>query len=913
MKPEMLEALESGATLLTSNRRLSRFIKAQFDEAQRARGRLVWHSPDIVPWTSWIERCWDSLVTRAAEEAGPASGMLLSAVQEQSLWEGIVADYVQSGDRLLQVPATARNAAAAWRLMHVWHLSLPTDKNLLSGDVQVFDDWSKQYAEVCSKQGWLDQARLPDLVESGYETGRLPLPACLYLSGFDELTPQQRRLLATLDKLGCSHSVLEPEVNGTDAIRTRLSDAEAEIAGVAAWVHGLLEQHPGESIGIVVPDLSALKGAITRIFDDVLLPQTVLPDAADKIQRPYNISLGSGLADFPVIHAALLGLELIDGKLSLEKSGALLRTAFIAGAETEMSSRSLLDAKLRNIGELEVSLTTLHSLAKAQSSEATPRPYTSPILAERLEKLITLTKQLKRLKQRPGAWAIQFRLMLTEMGWPGERALSSEEYQAAGAWRDVLIEFSSLDMVLPEISWKNAFEYLRRMTAEAMFQPETEHVPVQILGTLEAANMLFDHLWVMGVHDEAWPPAAHPNPFLPQNLQRDLGLPHSSAARELAFAQHITTRLRASAPDVIFSYPEYEGDRALRPSPLIHDLPEVDSGALAASMAPGYARLIHAASDLEQMEDNQAPALHESGLARGGTGLFKQQAACPFRAFGEYRLGAVTLDEGRIGLSPAERGTLLHRSLELVWDELKSHAQLCEASDDEMTGLISGAVKAAVAEMARSRPGTFTQRFTDLECNRLAHLLVQWLAIEKQRSPFVVLASERQQVVTMGGISVNAKIDRMDELEDGTQAIIDYKTNVPNVKHWFGERPDEPQLPLYCTASGQNVKSVLFAQIRLGDMGFKGLSASGGEVPGIAPFAETDIGKEYGTWGQMLESWQVVLNQLGEDFKQGKAAVDPKQFPKTCSYCDLGPLCRIKELSNIGLLDEEEVNNESEQ
>ena len=603
-------------------------------------------------------------------------------------------------------------------------------------------------------------------------------------------------------------------------------------------------------------------------------------------------------------------MELTEGKLSLEKIGSLLRTAFIAGADSEMANRSLLDAKLRHIGELEVPLSTLLSFAKSQNTDATPRLYACPILAERIEKLLPLLAQLKHLKQRPSAWAVQFKLILNELGWPGERALSSEEYQAAGAWRDVLTAFSSLDVVLSDIGCKNAFEYLRRMTAEAMFQPETEQVPVQILGALEAANMMFDHLWVLGVHDEVWPSAAHPNPFLPLNLQRDLGLPHSSAARELAFAQHITTRMQASAPNVLFSYPEREGDRALRPSPLIQDLPEVDGATLVNVSAPSYARLIHAASNLEQIEDNQAPPLQENGLTRGGTGLFKQQAACPFRAYGEYRLGAATIEEGRMGLSPAERGTLLHRSLELAWDELKSHAQLCAASNEAMTAFISQAVKAAVGEMARNRPATFTRRFTELECHRLAHLLAQWLAIEKQRSPFVVLASERQQAVTMGGISVNAKIDRIDELEDGTQVVIDYKTNLPNVKHWFGERPEEPQLPLYCAASGQNVKAVSFAQIRLGDMGFKGLSAGGVDIPGIAPFAETDFSQKFGTWEQMVASWQAVLNQLGEDFRQGKAAVDPKQFPKTCAYCDLGPLCRINELSNIGLLDEEEANHE---
>jgi len=153
MKPEMLEALESGATILTANRRLARFIKAQFDAAQRARGRVVWRSPDILPWTSWLERCWDALSTQMAQAAGNGPDMLLSTAQEQSLWESIIAEYVHAGERLLQVPATARNAAAAWRLMHVWHLDLPADQSLLSADVQVFGGWSRQYAAACSQHG----------------------------------------------------------------------------------------------------------------------------------------------------------------------------------------------------------------------------------------------------------------------------------------------------------------------------------------------------------------------------------------------------------------------------------------------------------------------------------------------------------------------------------------------------------------------------------------------------------------------------------------------------------------------------------------------------------------------------------------------------------------------------------------
>ena len=63
----------------------------------------------------------------------------------------------------------------------------------------------------------------------------------------------------------------------------------------------------------------------------------------------------------------------------------------------------------------------------------------------------------------------------------------------------------------------------------------------------------------MGLHDEALPAPANPNPFLPTSLQRQHRLPHSSAERELEFASTLMDRLLASAPDVVLSYPAIGG------------------------------------------------------------------------------------------------------------------------------------------------------------------------------------------------------------------------------------------------------------------------------------------------------------------------------------------------------------------
>jgi CRISPR/Cas system-associated exonuclease Cas4 (RecB family) len=46
-------------------------------------------------------------------------------------------------------------------------------------------------------------------------------------------------------------------------------------------------------------------------------------------------------------------------------------------------------------------------------------------------------------------------------------------------------------------------------------------------------------------------------------------------------------------------------------------------------------------------------------------------------------------------------------------------------------------------------------------------------------------------------------------------------------------------------------------------------------------------------FGMQLEEWRRVLERLAEEFRAGKAAVDPK--PGACDNCGLRALCRIRE------------------
>jgi ATP-dependent helicase/nuclease subunit B len=886
---ELLVRLSGDVTLVTSTRRLARYLRAAHDARQRAEGKSVWESPDILPWSDWLQRCWEV----ASLEAGPGRlrglpGSVLNAHQEQFLWQQVI-EATDWDTSLLQLPATARVAREAWHLTRAWDLTLPLPGPMTGGDVSAFLAWARRYEDECRRRGWLDPAGLPEAVVAAIGEGLVPLPARLVLAGFDELTPQQSSLLRTVESAGSAIHLLAAPARGGRVVRVSLASTEDEVRAAALWAGGLLRTGRPGRVGLVAPDLEAVRDRIERIFDDLLVPGAVLKGS---LERPYNLSLGRPLSASPPIHVALLILELAGAPLELGRLGSLLRSPFLAGGETEMSRRGLLDARLRRVGEPRVGLPVLRRHARKAGDG--DRSHSCPILAERLDRLLA-EPDLVRQRRMASRWAEAFARILGLLGWPGERTLGSAEYQAVRAWRELLAGLSSLDVVAGPLAYREALAHLRRMAGETPFQPRSPEVPVQVLGMLEAAGMAFDQVWIMGLEDETWPGAARPNPFLPLDLQRAQGLPHASAGRELRFARRVTERLLASAGEVVVSSPARDGERPLRPSPLIAGIPLASVEELGLPEVQTYARRLQGGAALEPVDTDCGPAMAPAAPVSGGTTVFRDQAACPFRAFAAHRLGAAELEVLKVGLDPRMRGVLVHEALALVWKSLQSHDRLCSLSQPELAALVREAVVDAVEPLARRRPETFTGRFKTLECWRLERLLTDWLAYERRRSPFSVVLCEAEREAFVGGVPVRLRLDRLDRLADGGWAVIDYKTGRAAASQWFGDRPDEPQLPLYAVAGGQRVAAVLFAQLRPGELRFAGISRTPELVPDVRDLAGTPYAADFESWAAMQDAWRQVLERLGEAFRDGHAAVDPKRYPDTCRYCGFGLLCRVHE------------------
>jgi hypothetical protein len=219
-------------------------------------------------------------------------------------------------------------------------------------------------------------------------------------------------------------------------------------------------------------------------------------------------------------------------------------------------------------------------------------------------------------------------------------------------------------------------------------------------------------------------------------------------------------------------------------------------------------------------------------------------------------------------------------------------------SQSERGDLIRSTVKRVLADEARRRPHTLRGRLLAMEQKRLESLAGAWLDIEAGRTPFEVEA-EHSESRTVAGLPVTLRPDRIDRLDDGQLFLVDYKTGQCNPKDWFGERPDEPQLPVYALAmddiGDRRVAGLAFGVLRPGELGFRGLGAGDVLAPGVDSVRSSKLhgAREAQDWDAHKTLWRQRLTKLARAYLEGDARVDPKIPGTTCRYCGLQVLCRI--------------------
>jgi probable DNA repair protein len=511
------------------------------------------------------------------------------------------------------------------------------------------------------------------------------------------------------------------------------------------------------------------------------------------------------------------------------------------------------------------------------------------------------------------------RELLSAANWGAGQREDSTEFQTRAKWESALDELATLDFDGGRVTFEEALTSLEAIAQRTIFAPESRDAAVQVLGPLEAAGCRFDAVWFLRAGELSWPMATSTSPLLSWKLLRDLGMPGVDPAREMAFARSVTERIAESANTVVFSYAKQAAEEAgtQRPSAALSSL-KLEASPAVEFLAGGVVRELVAAEEVE--DDVQLPALPDR-VMRGGAALLAAQAACGFRAFAEHRLWSSEPESTELGMDARERGTVVHRVLELFWKNVKTQAELKNMTTHEREEALDWCIAQELQPAKNASETPWDLAYVDMERRRLHTLLGAWLALELERAPFAVKLSEKKfDDVQIGPLRLRVIVDRVDLVDDGgreqgeeageqgeeatqpAEMIIDYKTGKAEPSDWLTDRPDAPQLPLYAMlSSADRIAAVAFAKVRLGEeMSLHGFATSNELLTKPARL------KEIGTLAAQIEDWRRVLTQLAEQFAAGDVRVRPKQYPKTCEYCAQRLVCRLDPVALQADEDEDE-------
>jgi len=878
---ELLDAMiAGGAPLLLPNARAARDLRSAFNGRQRARGMQAWEPPPILSWTQWTSSLWSDLIVAGAE-----TRLLLNPAQEHSLWREIVSEHAAIAGILSSADALADLARSAWSLAASYEATHRLRSFAVTHDSRIFADWAENFTRQCGTRGYLSAALLEDALSRHLQTGALTAPPALQLVGFTDRTPAQEVLLEALRTRGTTvaeHTLTIDPGNLRASVVAPTERAELELA--ARWIRGFVQQQPDARVAVLLPQLAEQRAELEEVLREMLAPelQSVTEDLSS---TPWEFSSGAALSSMAMISDALALARWSQGPLPVQRVSALLLSPYIGQLDGRDSSARFDAATLRRTQLLRSEIEIASLLALADDAQ---RKYSRPLLSWLRHVQIYLQRDADRSRPRGYAEWMEFvRGLAQAANWPGDRALTATEFEATRAWESALDTVSTLDFSGRKVALSTALDALELQTQITSLAPPSTGAAVQVMSVAEAEASVFDAVVFLRATDANWPPTERQHPLLPWTLQRSLKMPGTDPGLAATRTRAFTDGLLARASNVLFTSAAEDSSGTLRPSPLLAELQlqQLNPSELVPPAASVTTVEIETTIDAEPLP--HLPSL----TVKGGANVLKLQAACGFKAFAELRLLATEPESGVLGLDARESGSLLHRTMQNFWATVDTQKKLRAMSWTERESTLTQAIDAAFKGRQRAE-SEWDLAYIAVLKQRLRSVLQQWLDVELQRGEFSVVKSEQEQQITVGPLTLNVRMDRIDSVEGGF-FLVDYKSGFSGTpKDWIGDRPDDPQLPLYAMLyQPEELRGVAFAKVRAGrDMKWIGYQAE----DGILPLSKSK--KNIQDLTPLIAEWREILTSLAYDFADGRAYVLPKSFKDNCSRCAQRLLCRVDPL-----------------
>ena len=872
LQSKVVSEADERTLILTSGGRLARQLRHAFRLDRMGKGYSGWLPPKILSLNAWIEETWRN----TWPEESPASVIKIlqlweKAVQSLDLPEGLTADIQLY--RILDETyrAKIRDRVPPLRDGYATPLIIWREK--------VF----RRFEQLLFEQGLIHPSILPIKVRDEIFNETRPLPEKILLVGFEFPAPIEMDLLRVLKERYGAISCLTEIIQEPVLSAISLPNQEEEVVWLSEQVLLAAQQIPLHRIGIVVPNLSQYAPLLSSAFRELIGP-SIAEEAGN-----YNISLGQPLLDQPLIQAGLLPLRFFLEGESRTLFLSLLLSPYYRIWETYRSHLAQADLLWRN-QSVDSGLDDLLQCLLHENFEGSS--YLNPP-GHTLESLL---RWLNRNQQSGAEWVESLARCWQLLGFPaitlpGEKGIYEHLLE--------ILRELACDLDTQALDGSAFYAWLKFLLSQTIVnEPGYEQSGIQVLGLIEARGLAFDRLFLTGLSKGSLPQPVRTFPFLtPEERRLVQG---ATLKSQFDFAQAAFCYLKTASPKITLTRPEEEKGDPLPPSPFWPAHSEEEKRnywTVPGKVWPRAEWLKQTLQGIKSFPKNHPPDDSEPALDTSISNLsvtsLEAFLVCPFKFFAERLLRILPLDEITLGISPLERGEVLHNLMALITKTLRKQ-EIYLQDQEVIKNAVNQCLEEVFKEKAEKPHWQVEKRRLIGEEEGLGGILGAWLKQERQRWE-EGWRWEREEVSFKNlsfpswSFSVQGRIDRIDFNQALNEVWCwDYKTGKLPSSNDIIKTFLAPQLPLYLLAliTLPELQKENLAGFRAGYVGLK----SEGELSLSDPLKETSA------WEACLPAWEKEISLVGEKLKANQFPADPKPVPRganegACTYCPYKGLC----------------------
>jgi ATP-dependent helicase/nuclease subunit B len=344
----------------------------------------------------------------------------------------------------------------------------------------------------------------------------------------------------------------------------------------------------------------------------------------------------------------------------------------------------------------------------------------------------------------------------------------------ASAFDDLLGRQEKIGLMVETGDYAEVFE--AAFADRTVRRPEQGGAQLHIFGQLEARLIEIDRVILGGLVETVWPPAPRVDPWLSRPMRHELGL--DLPERRIGLSAHDFAQLLGH-DDVVLAHSAKVGGAPAVASRFLHRLEAVageerwEAAKAAGKKYVDYAAAIDQPEKVEPILQPEPKPPRETRPTNLSVTAIEDWLRDPYTIYARHILRLDPLDPVDMPLSAADRGSAIHAAL-------GEFTQTCAGDlPSDIVPVLRGIGEkhfAPLMERPEAR-ALWWPRF-----QRIARWFADWETARRAAIAAIVAEMRGEYEIILDNnrtFKISARADRIERRNDGTYAILDYKTGQP--------------------------------------------------------------------------------------------------------------------------------------